>query len=1093
MFKILFAFLIVLGVSFSAEASHVLGGEITWKCVNGNYVFKLVFYRDCNENDVSTAPETIRVWNHPTLTSISLPFASRIDISPTCNQVAGGPNQLACGTGTNGGNGAGAIEKISYQSAPLAIVGTPPSQGWIFTYETFSRSNAITNITNPATYGITLAAKMFKNGSSGCVDNSPEFLQDPYFISCAGDPYQYNMHAVDRDLDSIHVEFSRPLNNFPTGTFNPPTNPILIPFEPGFSYLSPTPSSAVNPLNVAAAIDPQSGELTFQSVTSGNYVIKVKVQSFRNGILMAEIEREMQLTLSNCSSGNNAPIVAPPFTGGFYETTVVAGTLVNFDVIANDLDLLQNGSPQHVLINSSSLQYGTNYTANTGCLNAPCATLNATPIITGVSNATASFNWQTACNHLVGAGGIAYDTIPYQFVFKIQDDFCPIPKIKYITVTVNVINQGVIQAPAINCIHVNPSTNQTTIEWNPVSNPSNSFVAYEIYSVQSGLIGTLNSISAASFTFPTNLVANGYYLAVVSGCNGNTKRFSDTLKCILLNVTNPLNGTAVLNWNAPTTATAGIGSYYQIYREYPSGTWTLIDSVPLGTNFYKDTIYICEAQLNYQIVLPATYCDFSSTIDGDLFEDMLTPSIPIINGVSIDTLNNAFATISWSVNDQPDTYGYVIYGVNAAGFLTEIDTVWGINSTTYTHPVNVTSPLTYSVAAFDSCFTVSVPVTYQTSAKANPNTSMYLTYQLEICDNTVQLNWTDYSGWTTIQTYEVYGSKNNGNWLLMGNGSNSDATITVEALQNYCFYVKAIGTNGNSATSNKICLSVIAPTQASVHYLKVATVNQQQIDLKHLIDTTAGVAKIAIERKKETEPFVEITRLPITSSLLTYSDFNVEVDKYSYTYRARIIDSCGSLGAVSNNAKTILLSILKNDVKMETYLQWSEYESFNGSILAYSIYRGIDGVFSTTPLANVSSDSRTYTDTLSSLNFNGKICYKVEAIEGSNSYNAPEKSQSNEACAVIEPLIYIPNAFMPDGVNKLFIPVLTNFDPSNYSFTIIDRIGQTLFETSNYLEGWNGTTPTGSNAAVGTYIYRVQLTDGFGETILKYGHVTLIR
>jgi hypothetical protein len=95
---------------------------------------------------------------------------------------------------------------------------------------------------------------MFKNGSSGCVDNSPEFLQDPYFISCAGDPYQYNMHAVDRDLDSIHVEFTTPLNNFPSGTFNPPTNPILIPFEPGFSYLSPTPTTAINPLNVAAAI-----------------------------------------------------------------------------------------------------------------------------------------------------------------------------------------------------------------------------------------------------------------------------------------------------------------------------------------------------------------------------------------------------------------------------------------------------------------------------------------------------------------------------------------------------------------------------------------------------------------------------------------------------------------------------------------------------------------------------------------------------------------------------------------------------------------------------------------------------------------------
>ena len=1094
MFKILLTVLLVVGIGFSSAASHVLGGEITWKCVNGNYVFQLVFYRDCNGNDVSTAPVTIRVWNHPMLSTISLPFVSRIDISPACQQVSGGPNQLACGSGTNGGNGAGAIEKITYQSAPLTISGIPPTQGWIFTYETFSRSNSITNIANPATLGVTLAAKMFTNASSGCVDNSPEFLQDPYFISCAGDPYKYNMHAVDRDLDSIHVGFSTPFNNFPTGTFNPPTNPIIVPYEPGFSFISPTPDASFNPLNSAASIHPISGELTFQSFTTGNYVVKVSVQSFRNGILIAEIEREMQLTITNCATGNNAPTITPPFAGGLFETTVNAGTLVNFNLSATDTDALQNGAPQEVLIGASSLQYGTNFIANTGCINGPCATLNATPIITGTTNATATFSWQTACNHLIGAAGNAYDTIPYHFVFKVQDNFCPIPKINYVTVTINVVNQGVIQAPSINCIHSNPSTNITTIEWNAVTNPLNTFVAYEIYSLQNGLIGTINNLTTTTFSFPTPTSSKDYYISVISGCNGNTKRYSDTLKSIFLNVTNPLNGTAVINWNAPTTsANSGMGNYYHIYREYPLGTWNMIDSVPFGTTFYKDTIYICEAQLNYQIVLPNSPCDFSSNVDGDLFEDMLTPSIPIINSVSVDTLNNSFVKINWNANNQPDTYGYVIYGINSSGFLVEIDTVWGINTTSYIQSINVTEPLTYSVAAFDSCFTAAIPPTYQTSAKANPSASMYLNYELQICDNTIDLSWTPYSGWPSIQTYEVYGRKNNGNYILMGTGSTTSATLNVEALQNYCFYIQAIAPNGNSATSNKICLSVVAPILPSVHYLKVATVNQQQIDLIHLIDTTAGVAKIAIERKKEAEPFIEIARLAVNSSLINYTDFAVDVNKYSYTYRARIIDSCGSLGAVSNEATTILLAIQKNDVKVETYLQWSAYEDFNGSVLAYEIYRGIDGVFLATPLATVPSDTRTYTDTLASLNFNGKVCYSIEAIEGSNLYNDPQKSRSNEACTFIDPLIYIPNAFIPDGFNNIFIPVITNFNPTNYSFSIIDRIGQTLFETRNYSEGWDGTTPSGTKAEVGTYIYRLQLTDGFGEAIVKYGHVTLLR
>jgi hypothetical protein len=143
-----------------------------------------------------------------------------------------------------------------------------------------------------------------------------------------------------------------------------------------------------------------------------------------------------------------------------------------------------------------------------------------------------------------------------------------------------------------------------------------------------------------------------------------------------------------------------MGDYYQIYREFPSGTWTLIDSVPYGLNFYKDTIDICQAFLSYQIVLPNQPCNFVSNAPGDDFEDMLTPDIPIISAVSIDTLSNLLS-ISWNQNTQPDTYGYVIYTYDNNGFLYELDTVWGISSTNYSYSPDISlGPLTYSVAAF---------------------------------------------------------------------------------------------------------------------------------------------------------------------------------------------------------------------------------------------------------------------------------------------------------------------------------------------------------------------------------------------------------
>ena len=68
-----FAFFIFLSFSLSFHASHVMGGEITWRCSGANtYEFQLVFYRDCNGAEVNIVSEDLRVWNHPILSSIIL-------------------------------------------------------------------------------------------------------------------------------------------------------------------------------------------------------------------------------------------------------------------------------------------------------------------------------------------------------------------------------------------------------------------------------------------------------------------------------------------------------------------------------------------------------------------------------------------------------------------------------------------------------------------------------------------------------------------------------------------------------------------------------------------------------------------------------------------------------------------------------------------------------------------------------------------------------------------------------------------------------------------------------------------------------------
>lgn len=1087
--------LLLVSFSFHGKAAHVLGGDITWRCQGGDYVFQLVFYRDCNGGIANPVSETIQVWGHPTITSITVNFQSQTDISPLCTQVPGGPIPLDCGVGQAGGNGIGAIEKIVYVSNPITLSGVPPASGWVFTYQNFARNGNIVNLVDPDTKGMTLTSKMFAipNSATGCIDNSPQFLQDPYFVSCAGDPYSYNMNAVDPDLDSMSVVFSTPLDHFPAQTYNPPSTPALLLYEPGFSANSPTPSTAMNPGNIPCALNPSSGQLTFLSNNSGTYAVKVVARSYRNGVLIAEVDREIQLIVMNCAGTNSPPDIVGPF-GGLFETTINAGDLVNFTLTATDVELLQNGSPQSNHLSASGLMFGTNFTSTSGCATGPCATLNATPIITMTQGVSANFSWQTDCDHLVTTYNGTEDFIPFHFVFKVQDDYCPVPKVTYATITINVQNPGIIEAPAINCMQ-SDATGDVTISWDAVADPNGTFSEYQIFTVENGLVGTVPAIGTTSFVDPGVTQQFHYFVGVAAGCDGNALRFSDTISNIFLDVVNPANGTAVLNWNDPINpALPGMNDYYHIYREYPLGTWNLYDSVSYGTHFYVDTIDICDVFLNYQIVLPNQPCAFTSNIDGDQFEDMITPDIPIISVVTIDTLTGG-VNLSWNQNAQEDTYGYVIYTTDAFGNVVELDTVWGIANTTFTHFTNTDlGALTYSVAAFDSCWTIAFPPTYQTSAKAPIETTVFVTPTLNICALEVDLAWTPYVGWDAVDHYEVYAKWTGQPWINLGSTSGTTFNYAVTAGSDYCFAIKAVHPDGRESFSNVGCLFISSPSQPAFNYLQVATVDAERVVLRHLIDNSVPVTEIAIERKIAGEDFEEIVRIPVTSSNLTYTDEEADPSVQSYIYRAIVIDSCSNYGGISNEAQTMFLEVQVDDVAKLTYLNWNAYREFDGSIIGYNVYRGIDNVFNSSPLATLSSNQRAFQDDLNAITSSGKICYYVEAIESANSFGFSEISRSNEACVVLPPLIYIPNAFMPDGINKIFRPVLSDFDATDYEFTIINRWGHTLFQTNLYDEGWDGIIPgTNREAEAGVYTYTVSVKDANGVETVVHGHVTLLR
>lgn len=1068
------------------RASHAMGGELTWQYINGAYQFTLVFYRDCNGAEVNTVSETIRVWNHPSLTSITLPFVERIDISPICTPVLSGPPQFACGSGNAAGNGIGAIEKIIYRSTPITINGTPPSKGWVFTFENFSRSSSITNISNPATYGTTIAAKIYPKGGNSAQDNSPQFLQEPYFVACAGSPYQYNMNAIDPDLDSLYIDFGVPYSIFPTGTYNPPLNPIPVPFEPGFNFSSPTPSQNLNPANIPATINHTNGTINFTSYTPGNFVVKASVKSYRQSQLIAEVEREMQLIINTCPANNTAPIIQAPFPGNTFEKTVTVGSLINFQLVSSDLEVLQDGAPQVNLLTASGPMFGTNFISQTGCQTAPCATLDQQPIITGTQGVTANFNWQTTCEHLINPLGNGLITSDFNFVFRVQDNYCSVPKVSYATVSIHLKNTGSTEAPTFGCIQESPSG--WKLIWNKVNDPEQAFAGYEVYSVENGLLASLSNITDTTFEHLPPTSIQHYFIVTKSGCNGKLKAYSDTIEPISLNVINPNDGTAILNWNRPDNK--NLSSPFEIQQN--SGTAWSLAGTTLTTSFI-DTIKVCETPMTYRILQAGNGCSYISNGFIEYFSDKITPDIPVIQSVSWDTISSKYV-LSWDVNKQSDTYGYVIYQLNTSGQLLPIDTVFGRLNNTYTTSLDpALGPYTFSVAAFDSCKTANSATNYQTSAKAVLHKSIQLSVRLKRCETTCLLSWSNYVGWQP-DSIRIWLRTNMGPWINVSTVKGNSTELNILPGNNYQFVVEAFNKLGNTACSNLAELIVPGPLVPKTHYLKYVTVKDEQVYLWHEVDISSGVKKLIVERQQNTEPFEELNTLLIFNNLIGYVDEEVEVDKNNYTYRIRVLDSCGQPSIASNIGKTILLETAVNELSEEVNLTWNTYLGFDGGVIGFELYRSFDGNFPTTPYKTFSATQSSFLDKLTGSGFEGNVCYFIRALEGSNTYNDPASSNSNHACVVFTPLVYLPNALVVGGHNPTFKPVITFEQPNQVQLTIYDRYGQVIFETFDSNEGWSGQLePSGQLASPGVYPYELRVLDYENREYVTRGHVSVIR
>ena len=455
------------------------------------------------------------------------------------------------------------------------------------------------------------------------------FYERSPIVTCAGSSNWYIHLQLDAELDSVAWEYAPPLHDINT--------PVTA-YNTGYSFNYPLPGLVHDPTNIPATLNPQNGDLSFTSHTTGSFSVVVKATAWKCGHKVAEIFREMPVIIVPCSP-NNPPVISvdgQPVT--FYIDTVYPGTLLSYTIAATDTDTCQGSTPaslQAVKLSTFGKQYASPMMPSLpgygfmSCINPPCA--NLSPVIhydsalTGSPSVQTLFTWQTGCQHPATPDGCGSTTNTYDFFFTAIDNFCPVPVKRTILFRVVVIPIPPLLSTSIVCADVQPN-GDVLVSWHQPEDSFQVFDSYYLYSAYhpSSSFTVVDSIFALT---QTNYLHQGarahqqpiYYLQSVQSYHGFATHGEpvDTISTIFVEVTgyDTLTGVAHLVWNPlRSNPLSGTMPEYTIHREHPAGTWIIAGTTNALT--FSDTLSPGNKLVRYRV----------STSD-----TVITASGPVVN------------------------------------------------------------------------------------------------------------------------------------------------------------------------------------------------------------------------------------------------------------------------------------------------------------------------------------------------------------------------------------------------------------------------------------------------------------------------------
>ena len=279
--------------SKQVHATHIVGGELTYEDLgNDQYAVSLIIYRDCLSAQADfDDPAAIGIFDVSgnLVQNLDFDLDSVVTLQSTINS--------SCVTAPND-----VCTEAGYYTE---IVTLPPAVGgYTIAYQRCCRNAVVQNIVDPDDIGATYVATIPGSGSSP--DNSSPFWNElPPLYVCVNLPFEFDHSAFDADGDSLVYSLCTPYEG---ATPNAPApDPPGSPPYTNLTWL--VPYSLLNMLggSVPLTIDPETGEINATPNSVGTFVIGLCVQEYRNGVLLGETRRGVQISVVNCQ----APVALP--------------------------------------------------------------------------------------------------------------------------------------------------------------------------------------------------------------------------------------------------------------------------------------------------------------------------------------------------------------------------------------------------------------------------------------------------------------------------------------------------------------------------------------------------------------------------------------------------------------------------------------------------------------------------------------------------------------------------------------------------------------------------------------------------------------